>query len=73
MCFFKTPKPPKPPPVPTPPNPNEASAKAEDEARRKAVGAAASRNSTVITSSLGDPGGFGGSVDKPYATGTALG
>lgn len=68
MCFSqKTPKPPKPPPIPTPPVPQEAEMKADEDARRRALGAAAPRSSTVLTSPLGDPG-YGASV-----SGTKLG
>lgn len=62
MCFsMKPPKPPAPPPLPLPPNPTEAATKAEDDIRRRGLGASASRASTVVTSPTGDVG-FGANV-----------
>lgn len=71
MCFSqKTPKPPKPPPIPTPPDPQAADLKAEEDARRRALGAAAPRSSTVLTSPLGDPNYGAGVVGTKLSLGT---
>ncbi len=75
MCgnLFSTPKPPDPPPIPVQPSPREEGLVAQQEEIRRRRGADMSRQATVLTTPLGDPGA-GQSVGRAgIGSGTAGG